>query len=556
MIPTERVLWQYTFARESWFGPWPHRDGTPSLAHASPPAGAGASTMLAWPTLSTPRAGAHAQAFGGDYYERLHFSELILALGNVVGVQERTVTVWNAHRRARRVLAIDRTNADGVLISAGAVPADLLPLAELSWTVQVTQDGPPVIDATLTWRFDGPQSIPVSVTGNRTTAWVWLADWSQPVVERLEWLTDVLTAHDGTERRRSLRAAPRRSAEFGYVAEGDARRMLELLLHGWGARVWARPVWEAMTRLTAAASAGATTLAADTTGGGFAPGGLAMLHDGSMRAELVEVTAVAAASLTLLRPTASAWPASTRLYPAHTARLAEAAQLRHESGAISVGRARFDDETPVALSTAHGLATYRGAPVLSLRHDWDEAPEIALDRKLARLDNLTGRPLTEDESGRPAPRQSRLYTLATRAEAETWRRVLAALRGRHGALWLDSATDDLRIVAPVAAAAVTLDVRWCGYTLYAQGHIGRRDVRIATSTGVFMRRIVSSVELAADVERLTIDAALGVDLALAQIERVSWLHPVRLDADAAEIVWETDTIARSRVAWRSVPDVL
>jgi hypothetical protein len=396
----------------------------------------------------------------------------------------------------------------------------------------------------------------VSVTGNRVTAWVWLADWSQPVVERLEWLTDVLTAYDGSERRRALRSAPRRSAEFGYAAEGDARRMLELLLHGWGARVWARPVWEALTRLTAAASAGTTTLAADTTGGGFAAGGLAMLHDGTTRAELVEVSAVAAASLTLLRPTASAWPAGTRVYPAHTARLAEAAALRHESGAISTGRARFADEAPAALSTAHGLPTYRGAPVLSLRHDWDETPEIVLDRKLARLDNATGRPLVEDESGRPAPRQSRLYTLATRAEAETWRRVLAALRGRHGALWLDSATDDLRIVAPVAAAAVTLDVRWCGYTLYAQGHIGRRDVRIATTAGVFMRRILSSVELAADVERLTIDAALGVDLTVAQIERVSWLHPVCLDADAAEIAWESDTVARSRVAWRSVPDVL
>jgi hypothetical protein len=556
VIPTERALWDYAFARQGWFGPYPVRDGTPTLSLASAAAGAGPTAMLAWPTLATPRAGALAPVFGGDFYERLHFSSTLLALGNVVGVQERAVAVWNAQRRARRLTAIDFANAAGVLISAGSVPADLPALSDSTWTVRVTQDGPPVIAATLTWQFDGPQSVPVLVTGNRVTAWVWLADWSQPVVERLEWLTDVLTAHNGDERRRSLRAAPRRSAEFGYVAEGDARRQLELLLHGWGARVWARPVWEAVTRLPAAASAGATTLAADTTGGGFAAGGLAMLHDGATRAELVEVSAVAAASLTLLRPTAGAWPAGTRLYPAHAARLAEAAQLRHESSALSVGRARFDDEAPATLSTAHGLATYRGVPVLALRHDWDEAPEIALDRKLARLDNLTGRPLVEDESGRPAPRQSRLYTLASRAEAETWRRVLAALRGRHGALWLDSATDDLRIVAPVAAAAVTLDVRWCGYTLYAQGHVGRRDLRIATTAGVFMHRVVSSVELTADVERLTIDAALGVDLALAQIERVSWLHPVRLDADAAEIAWETDTVARSRVAWRSVPDVL
>ncbi len=556
MVPPERALWDYAFARSAWFGATPVRDGTASLAQASAAPGAGPSTLLGWLGVAVARAGALAPVFGGDWFERLHYSALELALGNIVGVQERLVRVWNAHTRSRQLSAIDRTNAEGVSIVAGAVPTELPPLAEASWTVRVTPQGPPTVAATLTWRWDGAQSVAVLVSGMRVTAWVWAADWSQPVLERYEWLTDVLTAHDGAERRRALRSAARASHEFGYLATGAARQRLELTLHGWGAQVWARPHWPALTHLTAPASAGATTLAADTTGSGFAVGGLAMLHDGALRAELVQVAAIAPAALTLQRPTTGAWPARSRLYPAHAARLAELVQTRHESDGLTTGRVRFDDEAPAALSATHGLALYRGAPVLSLRHDWSEAPDSAFERKLGRLDNLTGLPWVEDQSGRPATRQSRAYLLASRAAAEDWRRVLGALRGRHGALWLDSATEDLRVLAPVGAAEVVIEVQWCGYTLYAQAQPGRRDLRIATSAGVFMRRVLSSIEHTAERERLTLDAALGVDLTAAQFLRVSFLAPARLDADAVELAWETDTVARSRVAWRSVPDDL
>jgi hypothetical protein len=555
MLPVERPLWDYTFARQAFFPGAPLKAVPGPLSLASLTSAGAPVTVVTYAAPAGAIAGALAPAFGGDIYERLHFFPVALALGNVVGVQEREIRIWNAHFSARQLHAIDRTAAEGVLIAAGPVPAELQPLQELAWTVRVTQDGPPIIQATLTFRFDRLQAVPIPVTGNRVTAWIWLADWSEPVIERLHWLTDVLIAHDGSERRRALRAAPRRSYEFSYLASGAARRSLELLLHGWGARVWARPDWHAVTHLGAAASTGATSLTADGTSG-FVVGGIALLHDGATRAELIEIAALSPSTITLTRALGQHWPAGTRLYPAHTARLAEAAELAHTTDTLSRGRVRFDDEAPASASTAHGLPSYRGAPLLTLRHNFSEGPDSHFERALSTLDNETGVRFSEDRFGRPATRQSRHFTLRSRAEAETWRRLLQALCGRQGALWLDSATDDLRVVSPISAIAVTLDVEWCGYTLYAQVQIGRRDLRIETSAGTFLRRVLASIELSGSIEQITLDAALGVSLSLTEIRRVSFLQPSRLDADAIEIAWETDTVAQSRAAFRMVPDVL
>ena len=39
-------------------------------------------------------------------------------------------------------------------------------------------------------------------------------NWIRPVVERLEWLTDVIEGYDATEERTPLRTLPRRSLEY------------------------------------------------------------------------------------------------------------------------------------------------------------------------------------------------------------------------------------------------------------------------------------------------------------------------------------------------------
>ncbi|MEL2255713.1 hypothetical protein, partial [Klebsiella pneumoniae] len=145
-----------------------------------------------------------------------------------MSVQERPVSVWNAHFAPRTLSQIDREDADG--ISLAGQPSPPLPFAALQeriWTVAVSTDGPPVVDARIVWQLQDEQPLFLVITGNRITAWPFAPDWADGVQESLEWLTELLTSTSGVEQRRSLRLSPRRSFEAEFYAEGRERVLLD-----------------------------------------------------------------------------------------------------------------------------------------------------------------------------------------------------------------------------------------------------------------------------------------------------------------------------------------
>src|SRR5690348_6749724 len=86
-------------------------------------------------------------------------------------------------------------------------------------------------------------------------------NWSSPVEETREWMTDILKAADGTEQRTLLRGTPRVGVSFDIVMtdEQELQTLYQLLWARAGA-VFALPCWWAKTRLEADVLAGATSL--------------------------------------------------------------------------------------------------------------------------------------------------------------------------------------------------------------------------------------------------------------------------------------------------------
>ncbi|MFU4942378.1 hypothetical protein ACM7ZJ_29995, partial [Pseudomonas aeruginosa] len=148
----------------------------------------------------------HQSALEENYYNRLWLIPTAMELGNVVSTQIRPASVWNAYFSPRTLTAIDREAADGITLSGQASPP--LPFAALQeriWTVAVSTDGPPVVDARIVWQLQDEQPLIMVITGNRITAWSFAPDWADGVQESLEWLTELLTSTSGVEQRRSLR---------------------------------------------------------------------------------------------------------------------------------------------------------------------------------------------------------------------------------------------------------------------------------------------------------------------------------------------------------------
>lgn len=469
-------------------------------------------------------------------YGRIYLDPEDIDLGNVIVDQSRTIKVWNAHFFDRPLASIGETNTEGLtLVEPRAAPTTFKPLEELTYTLQIDQDGPPNISAVYVWDFD-TEDMSLEVMGSRITAWLWGPNGE--ILERLEWLTGVLTSYNANEQRQQLRATPRRSFEYDTLIDGSERRLAENVLFGAQGRAYAVPVWFDGDRLQSPVSIGATSITVETEGRDYHAGGIAILTTDSKNYEIVEINTVGADSITLVRPTERAWSALvTRIYPVRIARLASETRLARFTGEAAYGRLRWQC-TDISSYTAATETTYRGFPVLDSKPNWNEDITQDYTRKLAVIDALTGPVTYDDESGLPVMVQSHKWSLVDRAEIAAFRQWLYARRGRLSAFWLPSWANDMVMTSDLVNPGTAFDIEWQGYTLQVGRDIGRRDIRIELNSGaVFYRRIINAIETDADTERVTIDTALGINITPSDVRSISWMTLSRLEADAIEMQW-------------------
>jgi len=383
--------------------------------------------------------------------------------------------------------------------------------------------------------------------------WTWQPNWALAPVDRWRFRTNVLLAYRGQEQRRALRIGPRHEVEFAVEVAGDDRRQLEAALYAWGRRRWAVPMWFDGLELDAVLPAGAAAIPADPRNRYFESGGLALLIADSSRVfEVVSISGLTDSEISLSGVTARSWSAGTRLYPLRIGFIENNVSLPRWTGEHASSRFVFRMEEPASWSDTIDDPIYRGHPVFESVPDWSEEPGLEMERYVSIFDNETGAISTDDLTDLSITTQSLRWALSSRAAMNAWRRRIMALRGKQGAFWKSSESVDLVASAGITADSAQLRVRWSGYTEYLDGMCNREDIRIELASGqVFYRRIVTSIELSASEERLTLDSALGVYASAADIVRISFLSLCRFDTDTFDLAFWTGDIADVAATIRS-----
>jgi hypothetical protein len=510
-------------------------------------------------TVHYARAGMVVEYLAAFLYNRIHVSPRTLALGNVVGIQKRDVTVWNANFTPRTLLSIDALNAEGItLANQSDPPLNFAALEEKTWTVQVSSEGPSTVDATLTWGFEGETPLPVHVTGSRLVIWSFFPTWEGGITESLEWKTNVLAGPLGDEQRRSLRLSPRRGFRLQLIATDTERRYMELLSFAWGSRNWAIPIWNDVQEILVAVAPGSTYIPCQTWGRDYHVDGLVLFRGkDAFTFEAAEIASVTSTGLNLKRPTQGDWGIYTKIYPIRTARFTQQPEIsRLTDRAVSVN-ANFvvmehSDWTPWA-----GSETHLGVPVFRVPPEESEPLTQSYVRLLQVIDNGMSIPRYFDTAGLGFTVQAHRWLMQGRIEQSTMRSLLYYLAGQWKTVYVPTHYDDLTIEAIVAPTASAIDVTWVGYTQYGNLQPGRRDVMISLWDGrVFFRRIMGSAELDQGLERISLSEPFGFELRPEMVKRISYMSLCRLESDLVEINHQTDSdgVADSRVVFRSVRD--
>jgi hypothetical protein len=531
----------------------------PYLSSYLSSSGSGAARASNLPTSIAHSAysGALARSFAlSDWYNRIHISQGLLALGNVVSNVTQTIGVWNAWLDSTQTLnTLTSVGGNGITVTApGVLPITFARNQQLSWVFTVGVQGPPTINATYTWAFADSESVSLNVTGNRVTAWALTPDWSQGVRETLQFKTDVMIAWSGAEQRRALRIAPRRQFEFSAPMEQKDRRFIEAALFAWSSMIWALPIFSDGQRLTSALTPGLLTLPCDTVNRDFRAGGLAILIQDAVTFEVVQISSVSNTALALSVAVAGSWPVGSRLYPVRTARLAAYPAITRENGQYATVKPQFVTVEPCDWAAATGLPQYRSYPVLEDYPDEGTKSDDSYQRQTNLIDNDTGVVEMDDTAGVGFPLITHSWFMQGRTPRAFFRSLMYLLKGRQGEIWVPTYQSDLLLVATYAPGSSTMDIEMTGFTLFLVGQINRQDIRIELLNGtIFYRRITGSTSVDANTERLSIDSSIGQQITPSQIRRISFMSLCRLNSDSIDIQHENgdNGLATSNTQFRA-----
>lgn len=502
-------------------------------------------------------AGARLPAYLDDFYYRVHVRPSRVDLGNLLSTQIRPVEVWNAHFDPKLLSSIGESGTDGITLNAPANPPTTFGgLESRAYTATVTTAGPAVISGAYTFNF--PTEAPVLLlVGRRIIAFPFRPNWREPVVERLEWLTNVLEAYDGSEQRVRLRRFPRRGFEYLTMAANNAeRRKLETILYDWQARVWGLPVWTDGTYLGVNLPLGASAIPVETATRDYEDGGLLILIDG-MESEFLEIVSVGASSITTKTSTLRAWGPQTIVAPVRAARMAEVARLDRVHDEALEMKVRFDLEDGEGRAALAEAATYRGFAVLEQKPDASQDISSEFARSLTTLDFLTGKRSVDDRAGLPFVRNSYSWLLPDRATEHAHRQFLLARGGRWKPLWIPSWTSDLTLAQNVGAGASNIYVEDADYVQHLLGKVGKRDIRIRLKSGtIYYRRIINATDagVPAGQEQLNLDSPLPAAFNVSDVDSIMFMALQRLDGDGVEIAWDTVSVARCSAMFRTLRD--
>lgn len=373
-------------------------------------------------------------------------------------------------------------------------------------------------------------------------------NWSTPVTERLDWLTDVMTSRSFSEQRRAIRLTPRRSFEFLINPTDRVRSYVDQWSHRIAANLMLLPLWHDIGKTTAGVVPTDVTIPMDTRWMEFEVGGLGVLYVNPFVHEVFEIDAITDTEITTVDGIAATWPKGTAVLPVRRVRLDPEVKLSNITSRVGGATMSFivDSDNPLALD-AEPLTIYEGFPLMTLEPNRLDALETQFNRVMDELDLQIGRVHRYDENDRSAQVQFYNWTARGREEHHKLRQSLYRLHGRQKGVWMPSFNQDIILSADLAAADTTASIENIGYDALGGVIAGRDHVVIRGDDYEYHPlKITSSAPISADEEQIGFSGAAGFD-ALAG-SHGAFLSLVRMDQDSVEITHHTDSTGACEVS--------
>lgn len=460
-----------------------------------------------------------------DYYYRVHIKPNPIDVRNLLSPLTRDFYVWNAHLTSQTLSRVTQQDVDGIsLTQPQTAPTDFAPLEERIYSIQVTLDGPPAIDADII--FDFPSENPVlSILGQRVVLWRWIPQ--QGYTETLAWLTKILKTRRG-EQRIALRKAPRQMFDYQFLKQAHEFSQIKAYAEEWSHRLWGLPIWHEQE--TASASVGDVAVDFDTTNQDYRADGLAVLWQSPDSFEVFEISAVRTDGLDLKKELENDWADAT-VMPVRYARIQDGISITRRTGQISRLSASFLVTDNADLSGTASYPTYKGYDVLNDGNIIISSMDERIVRPVIEFDNGQGPVEVETKQDYTNHRQTMGKLTRTKTARWEWRQWLHSRYGKQKAFWVPTWNRDITVVSHVFDTELEIEIKDIGISLYMTLPL---YIRIKLTNGTIMYREITAASRNVTTETITIDSTIG-DYDPEDFAMICFMRLCRFDADKIEM---------------------
>lgn len=496
-----------------------------------------------------------------ELFEKTIISSRSKDCGFVLADVNWQTNLWNTHRNQITALTgVSIQDSGNVSVDNPlGYPLTFAPFQARDFLTIVPGDGDATIQAILSFLVTGESGTDVLVTGSRIVVFPAEPDWSNPLQERTQYLTDILTAYSAQEQRVSLRKNPRTHLSYRVLStEPRAAAALEALLHSQQSHTFGVPFWPDATKITASTDAFTSIIHCSTANRKFAPGGIVVLWRDLFTHEAATILGVAIDSITTTAPLNNSWPADGFTYaiPVLTGRWDGDSRQGHLTPSISDLDAAFQCDAAADVAPASPSLVW-GYDVLEIHPNAAQERATEYSRNTQILDFQTGQSKLIDRSGVALGRMGGyLWTLTDRAEIAAFRSWYALRKGRQKPFWLSSWRNDLIQAATLEAGNVNLVIAKAGFTKYQFPHRARRYLcfHMLDGSGIRHYRKIDSASEGPTTETLVLSSSLSASAAVpAGGCMISFLHLVRLAVDDQELIWHSRDVAEALLELVELP---
>lgn len=510
-------------------------------------------------SFSSPESGLLSTSYYDDFYNRIHITPAVANMGNLLSNKTKQIEIWNSYFDEKTLTSIQAgvNNEASVFLSGQSAPPLLFgSLQSRKFTLNVLTIGLPTINSAFLFNFTSPSNSPLlSVVGRRVLTFWPSANWVKPIVERLEWLTNVLSSKNKKEQRIKLRQKPRRTFEiYCSIHTNKQRQLFENMMFGWQSKVFGLPIWYDQEILGVDLSIGATNIPCTTETRDYEVGSFIGLFREELN-EIFEIKEVHPTYIVTTTPLQQAWLIGAKVVPVKTARLESKQEVKRETDSVLTFVARFKLEKPDSRSVAIETVEYKGYPVFYDRNNFANDVTTSFERDMGGVDFSVGVFTAIDKSGTPAIINSFNWMAKSRQDVNELREFLFSRFGKLKPIWISTNTTDFVVVENVLLNSLVLFVENTGYAQQIAASPQRRDIKIELYNGaIYYRRITNAIENSPVKEQLNLDAQIPVNIAVDDIKMISFITLYRLEADSLELKWETNDMITVDTKFRSIRD--